>query len=196
MLFGFKPVWSVLFVGSLSPLLYLCWLTANNGLGVEPAKYVVEFLAETALVFLLLTLSVSPLAKVRVIKGVLRYRRMIGLYALFYAVLHVLSYGLFLVDWQNFLEDLYKRAYISVGLVAFVILCALGATSPRVMVKRLGKRWKVLHRYVYLAAMLVIVHYWWQVRSDYTAPLIYGLVLLVLLSFRWRVFYRWFRPNK
>jgi len=179
-------LWWLVFLGGLLPFVFLGVRIVQNNLGSEPAKYLVEFLGEAALVMLLLTLSVTPLN--RFVSGWVRFRRMLGLYALFYAGCHVASYGVFLVDWNNLLEDLYKRPYITMGFLALVILVSLGLTSNKLMMRRLGRSWKRLHRLVYLAAILVIVHFWWQVRSDFTEPLLYALVLMCLLGFRFRYF--------
>ncbi len=109
---------------------------------------------------------------------------MLGLFVFFYALLHLSAYALLLVDWQNFVEDLYSRLYVTAGFVAFVILLLLALTSPRVVVRRLGRCWKPLHRMVYLAVFVALIHVFWQVRSDYTEVAFYALIALVLLSFR------------
>ncbi len=184
--------WWGVFLCSLAPLALLGLKIAQNNLGTEPAKYLVEFLGEAALVFLLTTLAITPLNKL--VSGVVRFRRMLGLYTLFFAVCHVLVYGALLVDWNNLIEDLYKRPYITMGFLALLALVALGVTSNKIMMRKLGKNWKRLHRLVYPAAVLVIVHFWWQVRADFAEPLAYALVLLVLLSFRFQYFKSLFRP--
>lgn len=183
-----KAFWLLLFVSGFVPLLTLVATGIWGDLGVEPAKYVVEYLGESALIVLLLTLSLTPLRKLSYFKGVARYRRMLGLFALFYAALHLFTYGFLLVDWYNFLEDLYKRPYVIAGALAFLILLVLGVTSPKAMVKRLGGRWKSLHRMVYLALFLVLVHVCWQVRSDYFEFAVYSLVAAILMSFRFSYF--------
>lgn len=179
-------VWWALFLAFLTPLSYISWRLIENDLGAEPAKALVEFLGETALWLLLITLSVTPLSRLRSIPSLVRYRRMIGLFVFFYAVLHIASYGLFLVDWANFVEDLYQRKYISVGAVAFLIIAALAVTSPRFMLRKLGRKWKSLHKMIYLASILVVVHVIWQVRADYTEAALYGFLVGVLLFLRWK----------
>jgi len=177
-------VWWVLFLAQLLPVLYIFSAAIANQLGAEPAKALVEYLGEAALYLLIATLAITPLKRVSVIPSLLRYRRMIGLFAFFYAAIHMLSYGLFLVDWTNFIEDLYRRAYVSAGLLAFLILLALAVTSPKSMVRRLGKKWKSLHRMVYLAAIIAVIHVFWQVRSNYSEAIVFAVVVAGLLCLR------------
>ncbi|TNC79832.1 MAG: sulfoxide reductase heme-binding subunit YedZ [Oleiphilus sp.] len=176
--------WCLVFFSCLLPLSYIIVRALWGDLGAEPAKVVVEFLGETALILLFCVLSLSPSRKVEVLSGLNRFRRMLGLYVFFYALLHLLAYATLLVDWQNFLEDLYQRLYVTVGFAAFLILLVLSITSPKAMVKKLGRKWKSVHRMVYLALALVLVHVLWQTRSDYGEVVIYALMAFVLLSFR------------
>lgn len=176
--------WWTIFLGSLAPLVWIVYQAFNDALGAEPAKELVEFLGEIALYILFITLAITPLRKIRFLPSLVRYRRMIGLYAFFYAVLHISGYAAFIVDWSNFVEDIYKRPYVTMGFLAFLILFALAVTSPKSMLRKLGKKWKPLHRLVYLAVILVIIHVWWQTRSDYTEVVILAGVTLFLLAFR------------
>lgn len=173
--------WWLIFLAQLVPLVYIVSTAIWGDLGAEPAKALVEYLGETALVFLFVTLSVTPLKRFKFFSWALRFRRMFGLYVFFYACLHLLAYGALLVDWLNFIEDLYKRLYVTMGFAAFLILLALAVTSPKSMVRKLGKKWKSLHRWVYVAVLLVVIHVWWQTRSDYTEAVIYLAIALVLL---------------
>ena len=175
---------SLVFVGFLVPAVVIFYLALANLLGAEPAKALVELLGETALIVLILTLSITPLRKIRRLPSFVGYRRMLGLYAFFYALLHVVSYAVFLVDWQNFVEDLYKRPYIVVGAAAFLILFALAITSTKAAIRRLGKNWKRLHRLVYLAAIAIVVHVYWQTRSDYFEALVFAVIIAILLLSR------------
>jgi sulfoxide reductase heme-binding subunit YedZ len=177
-------LWWVLFIGSLAPLVYILWAAFSTKLGAEPAKALVDFLGQTALIMLMLTLCITPLKKLAFLPSLIRYRRMIGLWVFFYAATHVLSYGLFLVDWTNFVEDLYKRPYITVGAFAFLVLLALAITSPKPVVRALGKKWKSLHQWIYLALVAVVIHVAWQARSDYSEAILYALGAAVLLYFR------------
>jgi sulfoxide reductase heme-binding subunit YedZ len=117
----------------------------------------------------------------------LRLRRMLGLFAFFYAVLHVVVY-LWLdrqLSWAEIVVDITERPYITLGFVAFVILSVLAATSPRAVVRRLGRNWKRLHRAVYAAAVLGVLHFWWLVKADITEPAVYAVALAVLFAARW-----------
>lgn len=176
-----KPL---VFAVSLTPFLYLCGWVVWGDLGSDPAQVVVEYLAICALNFLLVTLAVTPVKKLLGVAELIRFRRMIGLYVYFYAVLHVVSYLVLLADWDDLLADVYKRPYISVGFVAFVLLTALAITSNHWSMRKLRGRWVVLHRFIYLIAVLVIVHFFWQIRGDYLEPLIYSAVVGVLLGYR------------
>lgn len=174
----------IVFVAFLVPALAIFYLAFANRLGAEPAKALVELLGETALIVLILTLSVTPLRKIKLLPSFVGYRRMLGLYAFFYAFLHVLSYGVFLVDWQNFVEDLYKRPYIIMGAGAFLILFSLALTSTKYAIRKLGKNWKRLHRLVYVAAVVIVIHVYWQTRSDYFEALVFAVIIAILLLLR------------
>jgi sulfoxide reductase heme-binding subunit YedZ len=142
-------------------------------------------------VFLLLTLSITPLRQLTGWAGWLAYRRMLGLYAFFYACLHLLTYVWLdqFFDWAAIWGDIFQRPFITVGMLAFLLLIPLAATSTQAMMRRLKRRWGQLHRLVYLIAVLAVVHYLWLVKKDMTEPLIYAAVLGVLLA--WRVVKRW-----
>ena len=180
----------LVFVGFLVPAVIIFYLAFANRLGAEPAKALVELLGETALIVLILTLSITPLRKIKFLPSFVGYRRMLGLYSFFYALLHVLSYGAFLVDWQNFVEDLYKRPYIVMGVGAFLILLALALTSTKHAIRKLGKNWKRLHRMVYIAAVAIVVHVYWQARADYFEALVFGSIVMALLLLRLPFFLR------
>ena len=169
---------------ALVPLLYLLWLIGWGDLGTDPAKAVVLYLGNWSIRYLVIALAVTPTRVLTGLTVVMRFRRMLGLFALFYASLHVLAYLTFLLEWQGLLEDLMERPYISVGFGAYVILVALGATSTQGMMRRLRHRWKRLHQLVYLAAVMAVVHFIWLARSDLTEPLVYALIFTILLGFR------------
>lgn len=175
---------------SLFPLADLIIKALENKLGPDPASALTHGLGEWALIFLLLSLAISPVRRLTGIGKLIRFRRMLGLFALFYAVLHLLAYLAFMLswEWQTLLEDLYKRSYIIVGAFSLSILVALGVTSTKKMMKRLGRQWSQLHRLVYVAAVLAVIHFLWLVKSDYTEPVIYGALLAILLLLRTRVF--------
>jgi sulfoxide reductase heme-binding subunit YedZ len=188
--FRSKSSWFLFFILGFVPLAYIVYRAVQGALGAEPAKALVEYLGEVAILALMLVLAMSPLRKIKGLSGINRFRRMFGLFVFFYALLHAVSYAFLLVDWQNFIEDLYSRLYVMAGFVAFVVLLSLALTSPKFMVKKLGKRWKALHRLVYVAVIAAVIHVFWQVRSDYTEAAFYGALAVLLLSFRFSYFKR------
>lgn len=178
---------AVLFVAALLPLARLVWLGINDGLGANPIEFITHATGTWTLVGLLVTLAVTPLRKFSGWNWLIRLRRMLGLFAFFYACLHFTTYIWLdqFFDLQAVVKDVIKRPFITVGFLAFVLLIPLAATSTNAMMKRLGgKNWQRLHRMVYLIAVLGVVHYWWLVKQDITQPLIYALVLAALLAIR------------
>lgn len=166
--------------------MWLGWDAISGGLTVNPIQELTQRTGKYALAFLLLCLACSPLNSLVGFRSAIKVRRALGLYAFFYASLHfsiflVLDYGL---DFALIEEAVFKKRFALVGFSAFVILTILAVTSTRGWKKRLGKKWKWLHRSVYLAGSLVIVHYIWAVKADIRVPLLYGFVLLILLSLR------------
>jgi methionine sulfoxide reductase heme-binding subunit len=191
--FVLKPA---VFMLCLAPLGWLGWLATSGGLGVNPIETANRFLGDWALRFLLISLAVSPVKKIFGCALVMRFRRMLGLFAFFYVVLHFSSYvGLDqFFAWAHIGADIVKRPYITVGMTTFLLLVPLAATSTSGMVKRLGaKRWKRLHMLVYAAAALAVFHYFMMVKADVREPLIYGGVLALLLG--WRAVARWPRTR-
>jgi methionine sulfoxide reductase heme-binding subunit len=176
-----------LFVLALIPLAFLVYRGIHNDLGANPIETLNRYTGGWVLRFLLLTLAITPLRRLTGWNTLLRYRRMLGLFAFFYACLHFLSYAwldqnLVLAD---IIKDVAKRPYITVGFACLLMLIPLAATSTNAMIRRLGaRRWQTLHRLVYLVGMGGIVHFLWLVKSDLREPLIYGAILAVLLGFR------------
>jgi len=158
----------------------------TNSLGADPGRALALDTGRWALRFLLRSLAITPLREMTRLTGMAPLRRTFGLFALFYAVLHFLVYGLFLLEmrWSEIGSDIVERPYITVGFVALLILLVLGLTSPRVMVRKLGRRWKQLHRLVYPAAILSLLHLIWILRTDVSDAVIYGTLLALLLSYR------------
>lgn len=171
------------FMLALLPLIRLVSLGFLDRLGTNPVEFVIRSNGTWTLTFLLITLSVTPLRNVTGMHWLLALRRMLGLFAFFYAVLHFLSYVWLdqWFDWIAIVTDVAKHRYVLVGFAAFLLLIPLAVTSTGGMMRRLGKRWQTLHRMVYFIAILGVVHYWWLVKKDVTQPLIYGMVLAVLL---------------
>jgi sulfoxide reductase heme-binding subunit YedZ len=187
-----RVVKPIAFVASLGPFAWLLRDIFTGHLGANPVERITHFTGLTALTFLLIALGVTPVRRLTGLGGLVQLRRMLGLYAFFYAVLHFTMYGLDRTLFEGtglslaaIGEDVAKRSYITVGFTAFLILCALAATSTNGMVKRLGgKRWKRLHQLVYVAGALGVLHFLWLVKADIRQPTTYGLVLIALLGFR------------
>ena len=197
--FGIKPV---AFLASLGPAVYLTWAASTGHLGANPLS---DYRNETGvwtLRFLCLSLAVTPLRRLSGWNGAIKFRRMLGLFAFFYASLHFVSYVIFdrfagldfehgIVSWSTarglvaaVADDVVKRPYITVGSAAFIVMVPLAFTSTAGMIRRLGRRWQTLHRLVYASAICGVVHYWWLVKADVTRPLTYAAVVAVLLGFR------------
>lgn len=177
----------VVFLSCLAPLGLLAERAWYGGLGANPVEKVLRFNGHWTLVLLLVTLGVTPLRRLGGWSWPLRLRRMLGLFAFFYACLHFLSYVVLdqFFDWPAILKDIAKRPYITVGFPSFLLLIPLAVTSSDAMIRRLGGRnWKRLHRLVYLAAIGGVVHFWWLVKRDISEPLLFAAVLAVLLGFR------------
>jgi len=178
-----KPV---TWLAAAVPLGLLVRKAFTGGLGPEPVDTLTKWTGTTALVILMAVLAVTPLRRLTGWNRLVRYRRMLGLWSFAYAVLHFLVWALF--DHQfipaYMLEDITERPYITVGTAALLILAALAATSTRGMVRRLGRRWQALHRLVYVAAALAVLHFLWLVKAELTNPLIFATVLVVLLAAR------------
>lgn len=182
----------LVFLLALIPLAQLLTLAGTGGLGPDPGQLVTEALGMAALQLLLVTLAMTPLKRWTGWTGWLRVRRMLGLFVFFYAVLHVVAFLQFIAGWQDLWVTFTGRPYIIAGLLSFVLLALLAGTSTRAAVRRLGKRWKTLHQWVYVAAVAAWVHYLWQARSDITEMVVYGGVLFLLLAVR----FWWWRKRR
>lgn len=176
----------IIFLCALIPFAWLVYNTVTQQLGADPAKTIVLFTGEWTLYFLFITLSVTPLRRLLKWNWLMPHRRMLGLFALFYGVLHLLSYLIFILglDFSRLVSETLKRPYITVGFPALLILIVLGITSTQKMMRRLGKNWVKLHRLVYLALILAWIHVLWQVRSSYFEAAVYGAIVTVLLGIR------------
>ncbi len=179
-----KPV---LFVLCSVPLAWLVWDGVTNNLGANPVETVRRYTGDWTLRFLLIALTVTPLRRLTGWHVVIRLRRMLGLFAFFYASLHFVSYiwlDQFFM-WDAIIEDILDRPYITVGVASFLLLIPLAVTSTNGMVRRLGgRRWQRLHQLVYVIAVLGVIHFLWLVKSDISEPVIYGAILALLLGFR------------
>ena len=190
--FVWKPV---VFLLCLVPALLLLGDTfeITGALGANPVEEIQDRLGNWGLRFILIALAVTPLRRITGWNGLQRFRRMLGLYAFFYTLLHFLAW-LFLDQGMllsAILEDIVKRPFITIGFAALLILTAMAATSTNGIRRRMGRRWQQLHYGAYAAGILGVWHYWWQVKKDIRDPLIYAVILAVLLGLR-----LWFRYRK
>lgn len=182
--------WKIaLFLLSLAPLALLVGDGFGNRLGANPIEEITHRTGEWTLRFLLLTLAITPARLAFNAPRLLAFRRMLGLFAFFYASLHLTTYVWLdqFFDVHAMADDIFERPFITLGFAAYVILIPLAATSTGAMMRRLGRRWQQLHRLVYLAAILAVLHFWWLVKADVREPAIYAGVLTFLLGVRvWR----------
>lgn len=177
----------VVFVNSLIPLGLLLWDLYRKQVGPNPLEFATRTTGMLTLVFLSLTVAITPLRRIFRMNSITKYRRMIGLFAFFYGSLHLLTYIWFdrLFNLASMATDVVQRPFILVGMTAFVLMVPLAITSTNKMVKRLGgKRWAKLHRLVYLAAAAGVVHFWMLVKSDIRLPLTFAFIILFLLGYR------------
>jgi methionine sulfoxide reductase heme-binding subunit len=188
MLSRLKPF---VFLVCLIPFAQLAYNAYVGDLGVNPIEFITHFTGDWVLIFLLATLSVTPLRKISGWNDLIKFRRMFGLFAFFYALLHFSTYIVLdhFFDFHRITKDILKRPYVTVGFTAFVLMIPLAITSTAGMIRRLGKRWQQLHRLVYVAAIAGVIHFYWLVKADIRRPLQYGGVLAVLLGYR--LFVKW-----
>jgi sulfoxide reductase heme-binding subunit YedZ len=176
----------VLHLVALSLLLVTYYQAFTDQLGADPVKEILHFTGIGAFNLLLISLLISPLAKYLRLGQLVTLRRPIGLYAFAYATCHFSSVLIFelQLEWSLIFSELLKRPYIAVGFMALLILSMLAATSTKSTQRRMGKTWQKTHNWVYVASLLVALHYIWSVKSEIIQPIIYGLVLIILLSTR------------
>jgi sulfoxide reductase heme-binding subunit YedZ len=177
------PVWIL----SLVPLGYLAWRAWNDDLTANPIEYITHFTGDWTLRFLVITLAISPLRKLLKMPDLIKFRRLIGLFAFFYGCLHFSTYlGVDkFFDFKEIWADVAKRPYITMGFTAFVCMIPLAITSTTGWIRRMGgKRWQLLHRLVYASAIAGVIHYYWLVKSDIRQPRLYAILVGVLLAFR------------
>jgi methionine sulfoxide reductase heme-binding subunit len=174
------------FLLALVPFALLLIRVLQNNLGPDPAQELSIETGEWSLRFLLITLTLTPLRNITGQPEFVRQRRMLGLFALFYASVHLLVWMTFILGfrWFAIVEELIERPYITVGFTAYMILFLLGVTSPKAMVRKLGKNWKRLHRLVYVASILGVVHLLWILRTNIGEAVLYGSIVFILLGYR------------
>lgn len=182
----------VVFVNSLLPLVLLFWDLYRKQVGPNPLEFATRTTGMLTLVFLSVTVAITPLRRIFRLNSLVKFRRMLGLFAFLYGALHLLTYIWFdrLFNFASVAQDVVRRPFILAGMTAFVLMVPLAITSTKKMVKRLGgKRWARLHRLVYLAAIAGVVHFWMLVKSDVRVPLTFAFILLFLLGYRLLVKY-------
>lgn len=177
----------VIFVNAGVPLVLLLWDAYNHRLGANPQEFLIRTTGALTLVFLLLSLAVTPLRKMLGLPWMVSFRRTLGLYGFTYGCMHLLSFTWFdkAFDLKAIVQDTVKRPFITLGMFSFLLLVPLAITSTKNMIKRLGgKRWNRLHRLVYVAAAGGVIHYYMMVKADTREPVAFGLVLALLLAYR------------
>jgi methionine sulfoxide reductase heme-binding subunit len=186
----------VVFVACLLPLANLLWLGYRSELTLNPVQFVEHTTGDWVLRFLTMTLAITPLRKILLLPQLIRFRRMLGLFAFFYLCLHFSTWiGVDrFFNWTEMLNDVGKRPFITVGFTGFVLMIPLAVTSTAGWIRRLGgKRWQLLHRAIYLSAVAGVIHYYWLVKSDVRKPLEYAFLVGILLA--WRL-WSWFSGRR
>lgn len=182
-------------LAALYPLINLYYAAFSDQLGGDPVEAVIHFTGIGALNLLLISLLISPLAKRFKLIFLMQFRRMIGLYAFVYALCHILNFLFFEVqfDLQLFIEEVFKRPYITLGMSAFLLLTALAVTSISKLRRKMKNRWQILHNFIYLIALLVVIHFYWSVKSEIIEPLIYFAMYAALMMFRHKKLRGWMK---
>lgn len=176
----------IVFWTCLLPFGFMIYMGFTNNLGANPIEETTHFTGQWALYFLLITLSITPLKHISGKTILIRYRRMLGLYAFFYSCLHFISYIVLdkFFDFIEITQDIISRPYISIGFFAFILLIPLAITSNKKMMKLLGRKWSSLHKVVYIISTLGILHFFWLVKADTFRPIILASILFLLLILR------------
>jgi len=180
----------IVFCVCLLPLVNYGFGIVNDSLGANPIEYITRGLGEWGLRFLLVTLSITPIRIVTKQSQIVRFRRMMGLFSFFYVSLHLMTY-LWLdqfFDWGEIWIDIVENPFITAGVTAYLLLIPLAITSTKKMMKRLGTNWKRLHKLIYVITGLGVLHFFWLVKADLREPIIYLVILLLLLLFRFKKF--------
>jgi sulfoxide reductase heme-binding subunit YedZ len=177
----------IVFLAALLPVARLAWRALHEGLGANPIEVITHSTGDWTLIFVLLTLSITPIRRLTRQYWLIGLRRMVGLFAFFYGTLHFTTYIWLdkFFDVHEMVKDIYKRPFITIGFSAFVLMIPLAVTSTSWSIRRLGgKNWQRLHRLIYLTAILGVIHYIWLVKADKRKPFEYGIVLAILLLYR------------
>tara|TARA_B100001287_G_scaffold163411_1_gene137317 strand:- start:164 stop:739 length:576 start_codon:yes stop_codon:yes gene_type:complete len=174
------------FLLSLIPFLIIIYKIFFNQLGPEPVKEITHHTGEWTLIFIIITLAMSPLKKITKLNIWISFRRMLGLFVFFYATIHLMTYIVvdYRFDWQQIYDDVLKKKYVFIGFSAWLLLIPLAATSSQKMTKLLKQNWKKLHRLIYVIAIFGALHYIWLSKTIFFKPLIFAIIILILLMFR------------
>lgn len=175
------------FLACLVPLGLLLWRGFTGGLGANPVEFITHATGDWTIRFLVITLAITPFRQAFGVPDLIRFRRMLGLFAFFYGCLHFTTYIWLdkFFNLQDMWKDVFKRPFITVGFTAFVLMIPLALTSTAGWIRRLGgKRWQMLHRLIYFSAIFAVIHYYWLVKSDVRKPLFYGGCVALLLLWR------------
>jgi sulfoxide reductase heme-binding subunit YedZ len=178
---------SMVWVASLAPLFRLVWKGLAGSLGANPIEFITLSTGTWTLVFLLTTLAITPLRRLPRLSWLIRLRRLVGLFAFFYGVLHFTTYVWLdkFFDVPDMIKDVARRPFITAGFLAFLLLIPLAVTSTAGAIRRMGgRRWQLLHRLIYISGVSAVVHFWWKVKADVRKPAIYATILAVLLGIR------------
>ena len=180
----------LIFIASLWPILSIGIDIFQNNVGANPVEFIERHFGKWTLIFLCLTLSMTPLRRITKINQWILYRRMLGLFVFFYASIHLLCYiGLdYQFAWLDIKNDIIKHRYVLVGFLGWLLLLPLAITSSDKMIRRLKANWKKLHSLIYVIAILGVLHFIWLVKKDITEPLIYGVIILFLFALRLNLF--------
>ncbi len=182
----------LIFILSLWPLLSISINIFQDTLGANPIEFIERHFGKWTLIFLCLTLSMTPIRRITNISQWILYRRMLGLFVFFYASIHLLCYIAldYHFDWVDIKNDILKHRYVLVGFLAWLLLLPLAITSSDKMIRKLKANWKLLHRLIYVIAILGVLHFIWLVKKDITEPLIYAAIVSILLILRLNIFRR------
>jgi sulfoxide reductase heme-binding subunit YedZ len=182
---------AVVAAAALYPAAALLYGYFTNDLSANPIDYITDHTGDAAIACLVTTLAVTPLRRLTGWNELIRLRRMLGLFAFFYASLHLLTWVVIdqFFDVQTMVEDIFERPFITIGMTTFLLLLPLAITSTSGMIRRLGRRWQQLHRLGYVAALTAVIHFWWGVKADIREPRLWALALRALFAFRlWWMF--------
>lgn len=169
------------------PAIDIGYRALHGTLGANPIEYITNSTGEGTLAMLLITLAVTPARRLTGLTWLIKFRRLLGMFAFFYGVCHLMTYVWLdkFFDFQEMLTDVLKRPFITVGVAAFTLMVPLAVTSTTGWIRRMGgKKWNYLHRLIYASAILGVIHFWWKVKADHTEPIRYGSILAVLLAYR------------